>query len=297
VGKTVPAHREQYVALFGALTDEDRSHLQAFVAARSEALDRMRMDAANGGRPFRFSAWLGVFCSAATVEDALAAVKSDVAPATWEGFAGAFAHFRPKYERVWRGGEIPRAFLDAARRDPALARLRTLLTKLVRFYDVKPKKARTPRLALVPVPDGWGTHAEAIEEILFLEIPPGDTLSGEASVIVHETAHFLWSLVPQDRKRRLAAFGSGLSPDAARRVPLLHEAIPTALGQGVADRLFQPRLWSTEDDWYHTREVDEMAKKIYPMVSRALEEGWTLDERFLERILAAEAPAGSLVPR
>jgi hypothetical protein len=88
-----------------------------------------------------------------------------------------------------------------------------------------------------------------------------------------------------------------LSPDAARRVPLLHEAIPTALGQGVADRLFQPRLWSTEDDWYHTREVDEMAKKIYPMVSRALEEGWTLDERFLERILAAEAPAGSLVPR
>jgi hypothetical protein len=297
VGKTVPAHREQYLRRFGPLTADDKTQLAAFIAARAEHLERMRDAAARNGARARGSALLGVFCAAETVEDALASVQGELAPGTWSGLAAALAHFRPKYEIVWNHGEVPNAFLDRARRDASLDRLETLLAKIVRFYGVNPLEAPAPRLALVPVPAGFGTHAEAIGGVLLLEIRKGDTLADEASVIVHETSHFLWSLVPPARQRSLARFAVGLDESAAREVPLLGEAIPTALGQGVADRAFRPSEWTIEGPWYHTAEVDTCARRIYPIVAAALAAGLPFDEAFLRSLFPpsgrATAPGGA----
>jgi len=273
-GKTVPAYRRDYVQRFGPIGDDDAVHLRAFAALRAQ-------------RPTSYL--LGVFCSARGIDDALTSVKAELPPGAWDDLAAALAHFRTKYEVIWNDGEIPRSFLERARRDPSRKRLEALLSKIVRFYRVDPLTAPPPRLALVPVPSGFGTHAEAIGRVLLIEIRREDALADEASVIVHETSHFLWGLVPPDRQRRLAEHASSLGPAAPRIFALLGEAVPTALGQGVADRMFDPRRWSIDGPWYHTPEVDGCAKKIYPLVQEALDSGGALDEAFLDRVFRAVA--------
>lgn len=289
-GKTNFAHQEEYESKFGEMTQDDREQLVAFTSARAEHFANLKASAAQGGPPPRISALLGVFCSSPTVEAALATAKEQLTPASWEALSGAIAHFRPKYEVIWRDGEIPSAFLDRARSDPGLGRLSDLLEKIVRFYGVDPGKAPPPRLALVPVPSGYGTHAEAIGGVLLLEIRRGDGLADEAAVIVHETSHFLWNLVPAERKERLDQFAGGLDEASARTYALLGEAIPTALGQGVADRMFRPDQWRPDGPWYHLLEVDATAKRIYPIVAYALDAGEPLDEAFLRRLFRRRHP-------
>jgi hypothetical protein len=284
-GKTIPVHQQEYVELFGPMTDADKAQLDAFVAARAEHLQRLQAAAARGGPPAKFSALLGTFCSSATVEEALDRAKDELSPGSWNGLAGALAYFR-----IWHDGEIPKAFLARARSDPSVSRLESLLARIVRFYQVDPLRAPPPRLALVPVRPGGGTHAEAIGGVLLLEIRAGDTLSDEASVIVHETSHFLWNLVDPERQRRLGDWAVTFDTTPPRLAALLGEAIPTALGQGVADHMFRPDAWSTGRPWYHTRDVDLLAKRMYPVVASALDHGKTLDESFLRAVLRPEEP-------
>jgi hypothetical protein len=282
-GKTVPAHRAEYLRLFGPLTDDDRAHIHAFVAARYDHTNR------EGGRP---SAMLGIFCGSATVEGALETLRPELTSTAWDGLAKALAHFRPRYEVVWNDGAIPKAFFQSARRDPGRDKLEGLLTKIVHFYGVDPLSVAPPRLALVPVPPGFGTHAEAIGNVLLLEIRDGEGLADEAGVVVHENSHFLWGLVPEDRKRRLTLAAAEMGDAATATFLLLGEAIPTALGQGVTDHAFRPSGWSPDGPWYHLHDVDACAKRIYPAVAAALEAGLTLDEDFIRRaILAAQAPS------
>jgi hypothetical protein len=290
-GKTVPAHRAEFLRLFGPLTPDDRAQLEAFVEARAQHAQHEAASAMRQGVPPRASAMLGVFCGSATVDAALATLKPELTQEAWDALAGALAHFRSRYEVVWKDGAVPREFLESARRDPGRAQLAALLAKIVRFYDVDPLAVPPPRLALVPVPGGYGTHAEAIGSVLLLEIRNGDRLADEASVVVHENSHFLWSLVPAERQRRLASVAAGLGDDGAAAFQLFREAIPTALGQGVADRAFRSSSWSIDSPWYHTKDVDACAKRIFEIVNAALDEGLTLDDELVRRaVRAAEAP-------
>ena len=294
-GKTVPAHQEDFVRRFGPPTGEDRKHLYDFVAARSEHLKRSKEIADRTGMPLRSSEMLGVFCSAPSVEEALASLRTELSPEAWRGLRDALQWFRPRYETIWDGGAVPRAFLDRARADGRLRTLETILGRVVAFYGVDPSKAEPPHVALVPVPPGYGTHAEAIGGVLLLEIRPGESLADEASVIVHENAHWLWGLVPKERQGRLTAYASSLDERAQRAWTYFGEAIPTALGQGVADSAFRPGSWSIDGPWYHTVEVDAYAKRIYPLVRYALESGSPLDEAFLQKAL--DVAEGGRKPR
>jgi hypothetical protein len=291
VGKTIPAHRAQFLRLFGPPTPSDVAQLEAFVDAREEHARFEAERASRMGVAPRASAMLGLFCSSATVEETLASLKPELSAETWSRLGGALTYFGPKYDVVWNGGAIPQAFLDAARADPGRQKLEALLATIVRFYGVDPLAAPPPRIALVPVPAGWGTHAEAMGSVLLLEIRPEDTLAEQASVIVHENAHFLWTLIPAERRQRLADAALGVSVTAQDTYRRFHEAIPTALGQGVADHAFAPADWSLDDFWYHTDDVDRCAKRIYPVVLDALSAGTAMDEAFVKRaILAAERP-------
>ena len=283
-GKTIKLHQQQYADLYGPLSVEDQAALDAFVAARADNLRRQESSAARGGPPVTFSALLGIFCSAATLDDALAHARGQISQPSYDGLAGALRHFAPKYARIWNDGAIPRAFLERARADQSIPRLGKLIARIRAFYDVDPRKSPPPRLALVPVPSGGGTHAEAIGPVLLLEIREEDTLADEASVIVHETSHFLWRLVPEERQQSLIAVARSLDETPPKVLPLLGEAVPTALGQGVADRMFRPRGWSLGNPWYHIPEIDLLAKRIYPLVQVTLQDGKTFDDRFVRQV-------------
>ncbi len=289
-GKTIPAHRAEYVRLFGEMTDDDKGYLEKFVAARAQYLEREGRGPMTDGAPVLASAMLGAFCDAASVEDALAVVDRELDPKRAAGLAEALAHFRSRYERVWNDGAIPKAFLERARSDGGKARLEALLAKIVHFYGVDPSRVPAPRLALVPVPRGYGTHAEAIGGVLLIEIRNADDLADEASVIVHENSHFLWGLVPEERKHRFSEIADDGGAAAVQSFQLFREAIPTALGQGVADHEFRPAQWTLDGPWYHRKDVDECAKRIFPTIRLAIESGWTLDDALFRRALVAAGP-------
>ena len=87
---------------------------------------------------------LGAFCGAASIESALAAVKPELDEDGYAVLAAALDWFRPKYERVWSDGAVPRAFLTSLRVDPGLRRLEKILGRMVRFYGVGPEASPPP---------------------------------------------------------------------------------------------------------------------------------------------------------
>ncbi|HEX6850643.1 MAG TPA: hypothetical protein VF139_04490 [Candidatus Polarisedimenticolaceae bacterium] len=272
VGKTIPAHRADYVRRFGRATPEDAAAIERFWKAR------LAHEQATGSR----SDLLGIFCAAPTMEAGMRTAGERLSAERRADLEAALAHFQPKFDQIWSGGSIPRRFLGAMRDDPSTAKLSDLLGRAARFFGadgaaLSPK----PRLVLVPVPDGWGTHAQAIGRQLLLEIRPGDRLADQAAVIVHENVHFLVEAMPEERRRGLERIAVAHAPHGAEAWAVLREALPTALGQGVADRAFRPREWSRRLPWYDTPEVDAYAKAIYPLVQQAIELGSYFDAEFV----------------
>ncbi len=286
-GKTIEAHRKDFRSRFGPLDAEDRRALEEFTAARLEHVRRFReAHGPSWNAVPAVSALLGEFCAASSLEDALGRASGEMSPEALEGLRRALEHFRPKYVKVWDGGRIPRGFLDRARGDGAARRLAALLAEAAKFFGVPPDADPPPRLVVVPVPGGWGTHAEAVGRCLLMEVRDGEGLADEASVIAHENTHFLFYRVPPERRDRLAAALRAHGPDGERAWTVLHEALPTAVGQGVADHEFRPTVWSYDAPWYHLEDVDAYAKAIYPWVNHALTKGGRFDETFLEGALA-----------
>lgn len=279
VGKTIPAHREDFVRRFGSFSPDDLEAIRRFREARVEHLRR------TGSA----SALLGIFCGAPSVESALDEVGI-------ADLRAALTYLRPKYERVWDGGRIPGDFLDAVRRDGGGDRLADELVRVARFLRVDPALDPRPRLVLVPVPPGWGTHAQAIGRQLLIEIRPGDRLADEAAVVMHENAHFLMAAIPEARRDALRRIALAAGPKGEAAWSALHEALPTALGQGYADRRWRPRRWSRRAPWYHLPEIDVYAKRIYPMVQEAVDAGGAFDEEFVRRAVALWR-GGSATPR
>ena len=84
----------------------------------------------------------------------------------------------------------------------------------------------------------------------------------------------------------LRSLGYPIVPGGVEAWQLLHEALPTALGQGVAGQRFKAADWDIGHRWYHTEAVDRYAKQIYPLVRDTLAAGGTFDEGFLDAAVA-----------
>jgi hypothetical protein len=269
-GKTIPAYRREYLDRFGDLADGEREALRAFRAARASHAQR-----AQG------SALLAAFCASGSVADALRTARPELTSGEQEAIRGALDRFLPRYREIWSEGDVATSFLDRARKDPARQPLADLLARIAAFFDVDPSADPRPRLVLVPVPHGFGTHAEAVGRNLLIEVRPGEGLADEASVIVHENSHFLFHRIDEARRRRLEAYAGEAGAHGLAAWTVLQEALPTALGQGVADHAFRPNAWSTGSPWYHLPEVDRYAKAIHKLVNHAVASGGKFDEAFL----------------
>lgn len=282
-GKTMGAHADEYLRAFGEPGDEDRELLEAYgrVRFRDASLQVRALRAGLDGEPSRL---LSAFLEADTLGSALAAASELIPADDMTTLRATVRRFEPRYRRVWENGIVPRRFLRDFHDDPRSATLRSLLLDVARFYGVDPRAMRRPRVVLVPVPSGAGTHAQAIGRTLLLEIRPPDGLPEQASVLVHENAHFLFAEMDPARREALKAVFGRHGPDGRAAWGVLREALPTALGQGVADRLLRPDGWSMKLGWYHREEVDRYAKAIYSLVRKQIASGGRFDEVFAERL-------------
>lgn len=284
-GKTIELHQRQFEERFGRPDAQDLEVLRRFQAIRG----RHAVIALPGRPILGRSAMLGAFLESADLDAALAKLAPDLGPGDTDGLRSCLERFRERYVQIWQDGKVPNRFLSRAREDAARGELDTLLSRVAKFFGVDPFAGGKPRLVLIPVPDGGGTHAEAVGRNLLLEVRPADELKEQAGPIVHENAHFLWHLVPPERGSRLVRVSQQI-PSGGAALAVLAEALPTALGQGVAGRRFLGKRWSASSPWYHAGEVDAYGKSLYPVVQAALDTGASLDETLLERMLRLYRP-------
>ncbi|ANM30834.1 hypothetical protein ABI59_16510 [Acidobacteria bacterium Mor1] len=281
-GKTVEAHRREHDRRFER-SDADNAMLRMWGEVRQE-IAREAIDKRPPGLRGNPNAVLEVFLAAADVEDGLKRCAEWLPADRLTRLRAPLEHFAPRYRQLWQQGSRAQTFLEKARTDQRLPELEALLSRMTRFYDVDLAEAPTPELVLAPVIAGYGTHAQAIGPYLLVELRPYDRLEDVASVIVHENAHFLDNRQPRPRVRELLAQTVKNDTDGAA-YRTLREALPTALGQGVADRLFRPKRWRRNQPWYHREDIDRYAKKIYRDVNRAMRDPSTrLDRKFLRRL-------------
>jgi hypothetical protein len=282
-GKTWLAHREEYRNVFGPPQPADVAWLERYLRARDAYLGSAER------RPLDLTL---AFYAAPDLDAAIASAGELLPEPVRIDFAGAIRHFAPKHRAVWNDGEVPKRFLASARAEPKLARrLARFLAGVADFYDVDPGEVPRPVLVLVPVPDGHGTHAQAVGRFLLVEVRPGEGLRDQVAPIVHENAHFVWLHAPHERRDGLAAHAWDRGGRAREAWALLQEALPTAIAQGVADERLGTPGWSPGRPWYHDPSIDAYAKRIYPAVRRALASRRKLDRALLDELLEAYDPS------
>jgi len=278
-GKTIPAHRAEYEKVLGLPTGGDKGMLQRYRSARLAGLDSA--DATERNR------LTVAFFEAADLDGALKRASEILDPTSARSLAAAMRHFVPRYRRIWREGRVPREFLERVRGSERRQELARMLADVAGFFGVPPTQKPHPRLVLVPVPDGFGTHAQAIGPYLLIEIRPEEDLGDEVGPIVHENAHLLIYRIPPARLEALGRAALGEKPWGPDAWAGLKEALPTAIAQGVAHQSFRRETWSIENDWYHVPRIDEYAKRIFPLVKEALSGDGTFDESFVKRLVQA----------
>jgi hypothetical protein len=306
-GKTIPIYRSDFARRFHVLSPGDRFAVRKFRLARifhaegGTAADRDALDPDVGGvasprsgaryPPHGSQAMLGSFMSAQSTEGALTALRGEMPKERTDDLRQALDLFSARYLQVWRESAWLPRFARELESPRFMQRLQSYLAQMAAFFGVSPDAPPRPRLVLVPVPPGGGTHAQAVGTDLLLEIRPGDDPAGQAAVIAHENAHFLFNRIPPERLASLERAARRAGPRGAETWAVLHEALPTALGQGIAASRFQPRGFNNREDWYHIAAVDRLAKKIYPVLDRAFADGWSFDERLVGMFVrAAEGP-------
>ncbi|HXV77151.1 MAG TPA: hypothetical protein VD788_12610 [Candidatus Polarisedimenticolaceae bacterium] len=277
-GKTIEAHRREYVERLGAPDDATLEQLREFVGLRWSSVKRL-------GRERRHALSL-VFLEARDLDQALAASSELLSDDERDALRRTVERFAPLYRSIWDDGEVARRFVDGVRGHDAGRALARFLTDVARFYGVPPDRAPHPRIVPLPVVPGYGTHAQAIDRHLLIEIRDGERLLDEIAPIVHENAHFLFYRIDERRRERLEAHAASIEPGGIEAWRMLHEALPTAIGQGVAVRRFAESAWSMNDRWYHVDEIDAYAKRVYPLVRDRLATGGELDESFIDMAVA-----------
>jgi len=281
-GKTITAHQQEFRSKFGNPSREDVDMLMRFQQAR---LSDARQDVDGQPLPKGTAELRRVFLEAEELDKAIERAREETPDGDVDAIRDALLYFKPRYVEIWNDGQVPSRFARHFRGDPRLEKLEILLARIAGFYGVDPGAGTTPKVVPVPVPGGHGTHATAVGPYLLIEIRASDRLSHQASVIVHENAHVMFNRVDDDRLRRMEAMAAH-SKRTKRAWVALREALPTALGQGLADREFRPGSWSPSRPWYHTEEIDAYAKELLPLVRHSLDNGGRFDEEFLKSALA-----------
>ena len=284
-GKTVGAHRAEFEATFGRPSGTDANLLTRYHDARRAI--------ANRAEPGQRNALTIAFFESASLDEALERAAALGDERSVADLTASLRHFQIRYRKIWLDGIVPQGFVDRVIASPRRAELTEMLVRIARFVGVPPEKSAAARLVLVPVASGQGTHAQVIGRHLLVEVRPEEGLEDEAAPIVHENVHFLVQSLAAERLDALERAAIEAGPHGAVAWETLGEALPTAIGQGLAARAFLGEAWSMDVPWYHQVHVDVYAKRIFPIVDEALRDGSSFDEALVRRMVAVHPLAAT----
>ncbi|MDQ7007090.1 MAG: hypothetical protein Q9Q40_07645 [Acidobacteriota bacterium] len=300
IGKTRAVYQRQWEKTFGPPSPADAAQLEAYrqVRTRPEPVVRPdRLPDAQSCLPTSFPRLSARqrFNTAVLRSDTLPQLERALAPVVGPADAATvrrvLAHFEPRFRRLWPRMAFLGPFHERFERWLRARPVQDLMLRFAHFLEVQADPSRPTVVHLVGLLEQGSTHAEASGRFLLVEIRPADGPADQTQVIFHELAHDLLRRQPARVRdafaRRLMARGAV----GALAQTLLHEGLPTALGQGVARATLTPNHFAFRDRWYHVDAIDRFAHRIYTAVRQEIHSPRSYSSRLPD--LVGDAVAGS----
>jgi hypothetical protein len=287
-GKTIRTYRRYWQERFGPPGEEERVLLQRWRDLRVKPVPIAQGEPRNadGCLPQIDDppGWRQIFLlrsyDAPSVEVFLDSLEDHLNVSEIGALRRAIGAFEPRFAQVWREMAFLQRFEKRFRRYIQTSDLRPFLGEVARFLGVEPSAFPAGRIHLMALPG----DASAIGRHLMMEVRPGDGPEEQIQVIAHETTHYLWQMMAPGRKDRLARQLHEASPAGPAVWALLHEGLPTAIGQGLSEARLAPRRFGLQYSWYHTPLIDRFAKEIYTVVEDAIRHKIPLEKEVITRI-------------
>jgi hypothetical protein len=202
-------------------------------------------------------------------------------------------HFWPRFSTWWtaHGRAIVAAPLPrfaALLGDEHLAKL---FDRVAHFYSPDLAPGTDISFDLVARPPADGTHAEANDNHLVIEVQADDKVETRMPVAAHELCHFFYESRTATATQTLNERFAG-SPDPLSRIAagLMNEALATVLGNAFIGQLVAPdetaRRLAHDNGLYNDRNIDRTAKALAAQID-ALVAGTIDDDAFFTAYLAA----------
>lgn len=150
------------------------------------------------------------------------------------------------------------------------------------FYNTNWDKNIPFELNLLPSLDKGNLGARAFINVAVCEAPLDlkDHVSF-FSVAMHEIYHIVYDNQSLQMKENIQKwFNETKSPNSQYALLLMNEVLATALGNGYV--IEQINKKADEGEWYANKYVSEMAKAIYPVLKKYIEDKKPMDEAFVK---------------
>jgi hypothetical protein len=199
-------------------------------------------------------------------------------------------HFQPIYETlIWNPNEKELAkIVDAFNANGAKWKVDALFEKAVKFYKASWPSDQVFTVSFYPIPStaklSNGQSYGAFESV---GIIIGDSnLEGKFGVVFHEMCHSLYAAETVEFQKNLSdLFMNHKSKFGRVAYTWLNESLATAIGNGWAYEKTKGKMDKTE--WYHHSKIDGFSHALYPVVTKYLAAGRTLDVDFVNAAVAA----------
>lgn len=137
-------------------------------------------------------------------------------------------------------------------------------------------------IAMYPLPNSMGFTAQAFYNNFISAVQTNlKDYKSFFSVMLHETYHIINDEQSLTVKKSIAKnFKDNPSKYSNYAYQLMNEALATALGNGYVYENLSGKTDS--NDWYYSKYVDLMAKKIYPTVKEYIAQKKPIDKNFID---------------
>lgn len=156
----------------------------------------------------------------------------------------------------------------------------------LKFYNTKWDNSVPFEIVIVPSINQRGFTATAFLNIAVSEVQVEfDDYDILLSVLMHEIYHILYD--EQSLEFKLAInkwFNQNPSKNSQYAYLLLNEVLATAIGNGYVYEQLNGKL--SDEDWYNVKYINQMAKKIYPIVKEYLSEQKPMDKEFIDAYIS-----------
>ncbi|MEM7707147.1 MAG: hypothetical protein AAF358_16445 [Pseudomonadota bacterium] len=202
------------------------------------------------------------------------------------------SHFEPAFQQWWaRDAVAPMTAVKKELNALLASEINSTVGAAVAFYGVQNAsviEGLTLNLMFRP-PHDSPSRGQQIQQHSVVEVVSGETAQHRIGVVVHELAHYLYSLAPPNwHQLRLKGAMKAESANASVALGLMDEALATAIGNGVLEKRLRGDVgYKVYADaplsFYNDPQIDQSAKLMVDLVEQYLSEGVAMDQPFVDR--------------